>query len=136
VTHTLLQHAEQLAVVRLGAGADLPDWAIAGSLLSVTATAAETSLVCNAASVPRKARSEGPWTAFVVAGPLDLALTGVLHELLTPLATDRIPVFTVSTFDTDWILVPAEQAERAADAWRRSGHTVRPADQHPEETSE
>ena len=131
MTHTLLQYDEQLAVVRLGPGADLPDWAVAGSLLSVTATAAETSLVCNQAGVPRKVRQGGPYTAFAVDGPLDLGLTGVLSELLAPLAGEEIPVFTVSTFDTDWILVPAGEAGRAAEAWRRSGHTVRPA--RPEE---
>jgi hypothetical protein len=33
-------------------------------------------------------------------------------------------VFTISTFDTDWILVPVVKADDAAEAWRRSGHTV------------
>jgi hypothetical protein len=127
VTHTLLQYDEQLAVVRLGPGADIPDWAMSGTLLSVTATAEETSLVCNHRGVPRKARHEGPFTAFAVEGPLDFALTGVLSALLEPLAEAEVPVFTVSTFDTDWILVPADQAERAVEEWRRSGHDVRPA---------
>jgi hypothetical protein len=127
VSHTLLQHDEPLAVVRLGPGADLPAWASSGTLLSVTATADETSVVAAQQAVPRKARQEGPFTAFSVVGPLDLSLTGVLHELLGPLAGEEVPVFTVSTFDTDWILVPAAAATRAAEAWRRSGHTVRPA---------
>jgi uncharacterized protein len=134
VTHTLLAYDEKLAVVRLGPGADLPDWAVSGTLLSVSATAAETSVVCAAGAVPRKARQEGPFAAFAVQGPLDLSLTGVLCALLAPLAAEEIPVFTISTFDTDWILVPAGQAERTVDAWRRSGHEVRPAI-HPEDQS-
>jgi len=129
VTQTLLRHDEHLAVVRLGPGAEIPAWATAGTLFSVTATAAETSIVCGRAAVPRKAQQAGPFTAFAVLGPLDLALTGVLAELLAPLAEEAVPVFTVSTFDTDWVLVPAGQADRAAEAWRRRGHTVRPADQ-------
>jgi hypothetical protein len=135
VTYTLLQHVEQLAVVRLGPGADLPEWAVSGTLFSVTATATETSLVCAQAGVPRKARQQGPFTAFAVEGPLDFALTGVLSTLLTPLAEEEISVFTVSTFDTDWILVPADRADGAADVWRRSGHEVRPADQPTEQPS-
>ena len=137
MSHTLVQHDEDLAVVRLGPGADLPSWAASGSLFSVTATADETSVVCGQAGVPRKARQEGPFKAFAVEGPLDFGLAGVLSTLLSPLAESEIPVFTISTFDTDWILVPAEQAERAAEEWRRSGHAVRsahePTDQSPAE---
>ena len=89
-----------------GPGADVPAWATAATLFSVTATATETSLVCGAAGVPRKAPSEGPYLAFSVAGTLDHALVGVLSGLLAPLADAAVPVFTLSTFDTDWVLVP------------------------------
>jgi len=125
VSRALVQHGEHLAVVRLGPGADLPAWSGAATLFSVTATATETSIVCAQAGVPKKARQEGPFTAFEVEGPLDFTLTGVLHELLQPLTEAQIPVFTLSTFDTDWILVPADSAARAAESWRRSGHDVR-----------
>lgn len=135
MSHTLLQYDEPLAVVRLGPGADVPAWAASGTLLSVTATAAETSIVTARQVVPKKAPQEGPFTAFAVEGPLDFALTGVLHELLAPLAEAEIPVFTISTFDTDWILVPESSAAAAADAWRRSGHTVRPAHEPAEGTT-
>lgn len=135
MSRALVQHGEQLAVVRLGPGADLPAWSGAATLFSVTATATETSIVCAQAGVPKKARQEGPFTAFEVEGPLDFTLTGVLHELLQPLAEAQIPVFTLSTFDTDWILVPAASAAAAADAWRRSGHTVRPAHEAAEGTT-
>lgn len=128
MSHTLLRHDEPLSVVRLGAGAELPAWATSGTLLSVTATADETSVVCAHAVVPRKARHEGPFTAFSVEGTLDFALTGVLHALLAAPAEQEVPVFTLSTFDTDWVLVPAGEADRAAEAWRRQGYDVRPAD--------
>lgn len=124
---TLEQFPEKIAVVRLPPGAEVPDWAESSSLFSITATALETSLVCAARSVPRKARQAGPFSAFAVRGPLDFALTGVLASLLAPLAAEEVSVFTISTFDTDWILVPAGEADRAAEAWRRSGHVVTPA---------
>ncbi len=123
-TFTLEQFPEKLAVVRLGAGAQVPSWAESSSLFSVTATARETSVVCAMRSVPNKAKAGGPFTAFAVQGPLDFALTGVLVALLQPLAEAEISVFTISTFDTDWVLVPVGEADRAAEAWRRSGHDV------------
>jgi len=126
---TLLQHDEPLVVVRLGVGAEIPSWATSGTVYSVTATAVETSLVCGARGVPRKVRQQGPFVAFSVEGVLDFALTGVLAGLLVPLAEAAIPVFALSTFDTDWLLVPADRAPAAAEAWRRSGTEVRDANE-------
>jgi hypothetical protein len=126
-TFNLFRFPETLAVVRLGPGAEIPEWAESSSIFSVTATGTETSLVCAARSVPGKVRSHKPLTAFAVEGPLDFGLTGVLHALLGPLAEDEISVFTISTYDTDWILVHKNDAEKAEEAWRRSGHTVAPA---------
>ncbi len=123
----LFRYPETLAVVRLGPGAEVPAWAESSSIFSVTATAAETSVVCASRSVPRKARHQRPFTAFCVEGPLEFSQTGVLVALLTPLAEDDISVFTLSTFDTDWILVPAGDADRAEEAWRRSGHETEAA---------
>ncbi|WP_067434452.1 ACT domain-containing protein [Nocardioides jensenii] len=123
-TFTLQQFPEKLAVVRLAPGAEVPDWAEASSLFSITATATETSLVCATRSVPTKVVSQKPFTAFAVKGPIDFELYGVLVSLLQPLAEAKISVFTISTFDTDWILVPQGKADEAAEAWRRQGHTV------------
>ena len=41
-----------------------------------------------------------------------------------PLAEAGISVFTISTYDTDWVLVPKDDADRAAQEWERRGHTV------------
>jgi hypothetical protein len=126
-TYTLHQYPEKLVVASLAAGAEVPAWAESASLFSITATASETTVVCAGRSVPAKVKREGPFTAFAVEGPLDFALTGVLHALLGPLAEAGISVFTVSTYPTDWMLVPIDRAEAAAQEWRRRGHTVVPA---------
>ena len=123
-SYVLHRFPETLAVVGLPAGTEVPDWAESSSIFSVTATATETSIVCARRSVPKKVRQAGPFTAFEVQGPLDLALTGVLGTLLAPLADAGISVFTISTFGTDWILVPQGGANDAAEQWRRRGHTV------------
>jgi uncharacterized protein len=123
----LSRFPETLAVVRFGPGTEIPAWAESSSIFSVTATATETSVVCASRSVPSKSRHQRPFTAFCVEGPHALPETGVLVTLLTPLAEDDISVFTISTFDTNWILVPAGDADRAEEAWRRSGHETAPA---------
>ena len=120
----LQRYPETLAVVRLGPGSEVPAWAESSSVFSITATATETSVVCAARSVPTKAVAQRPFTAFEVEGPLDFALTGILAGLLAPLAEAGISVFSLSTFDTDWLLVPGGDADRAAEAWRAAGHEV------------
>ena len=112
---SLSQFPEKLAIVRLGPGSEVPRWAESSSLFSVTATATETSVVCATRSVPAKTPSIKPLTAFMVEGPLDPAMTGVLSALLAPLADAEIPVFPMSTFDTDWILVPQAEAPQRRD---------------------
>jgi len=125
--YTLHQYPEKMIVAKLGPGADIPAWAESASVFAVIATATETTVVCAGRAAPNKVTKEGPFTAFAVADVLDFALTGVLHGLLTPLAEEEISVFTLSTYPTDWILVPTEKAAAAAEAWRRRGHTVVPA---------
>ncbi|HXH79339.1 ACT domain-containing protein [Nocardioides sp.] len=123
-TFTLLQFPEKMAIVRLGPGAEVPQWAESASLFSVTATATETSLICATRSVPTKTPSIKPLTAFQVRGPLDPDAIGILAGLLVPLAEEEIPVYTLSTFDTDWIMVRLVDGAKATEAWRRQGHTV------------
>lgn len=121
---TLQRFPETLAVVHLGPGAEVPSWAESSSIFSITATATETSLVCAARSVPTKAQALKPLTAFAIEGPLDFAQTGVLSSVLLPLAEAEISVFTLSTFLTDWILVPVSSADRVEELWQAQGHTV------------
>lgn len=123
-TFTLEQFPEKLAVVRLGPGAEVPSWAESSSLFSITATALETSVVCAGRSVPTKVIAVRGLTAFALQDSVGNDAAGVLVDLLTPLSEAEISVFTISTFETNWILVPVTEAENAAEAWRRRGHTV------------
>ena len=124
MTYTLQQFPEKLAVVKLPPGAEIPAWAESASLFSITATALETSLICAGRDVPTKVVARKGLTGFAVEGAEDNQQAGVLVQLLAPLAEEGISVFTISTFSTNWILVPLEQADAAAEAWRRRGETV------------
>ncbi|MBM6399375.1 ACT domain-containing protein [Phycicoccus sonneratiae] len=122
----LMEHPEDVSVVRLPSGEEPSfDWNT-GPLASLTRTADETSVVCATASVPRGARTEGPFRAVEVAGPLDFSAVGVFAEILAPLVDAGISVLGLSTFDTDWILVPADRTDDASRAWRRAGFVITP----------
>ena len=112
------------AVCRLGPDAPLAPWMTGGAWTSVTRTATELSVVCSADAVPAGVRCEGGWAALEVAGPLDFGLTGVLASLAAPLAEASLPLFVVSTFDTDWLLVRSAHLGRVSKALTAAGHHV------------
>ncbi len=122
----LMKHPERLSIVRLPGGEEPGfDWA-AGPFASLTRTPDETSVVCLTASVPTRARTEGPFVAVEVAGPLTFGAVGIFATVLEPLATAGISILGFSTFDTDWILVPTDHVGDAETAWRRAGFIVTP----------
>ena len=121
---TLSVLAEPLAIARLEPAAPVPDWAGSGELCSVTRTADELSVVCGDAAVPAGAPAQRGWRALKVHGPLDFSLTGVLAALSAPLAHASIPIFALSTYDTDYVLVRDEDLQRACEALEHAGHTV------------
>ncbi len=112
------------SVCRLSPEEPLPAWGRGGPLWSFTQTAEELSLLCATDRVPTSVRSEGPFRALKVAGPLDFALTGILSSLAQPLAEAGIPIFVTSTFDTDYLLVKADRLEATLGVLREAGHRV------------
>ena len=113
-----------LAIVRLDPAAPVPGWAWFGELCVVSRSADELSVLCSAAAVPPDAQAERGWRALKVEGPLDFSLTGVLASLAAPLADERISIFALSTYDTDYVLVRDEDLAGACEALRAAGHTV------------
>jgi uncharacterized protein len=115
---------ELYAVVRLEPDAALPPWAMQGHFWSITRSDSELSLVCRQEDVPADASAERGWCAFEVAGPLDFSLTGVVSSLVEPLAEQAIPLFVVSTFETDYLLVREHDLHRSVEALTSAGHSV------------
>lgn len=112
-----------LAVCRLDPDSPLPVATPAG-FWSLTRTADEISVILPEDQVQPGWKVEPGWRAFHVAGPLDFGLTGVLASLAQPLADAGIPVFVLSTFDTDYLLVKEVRLERATQTLFKAGHTV------------
>ena len=75
------------------------------SFFSITQTDDELSVVCDQSVVPSHVQKTDHWKAFKVEGPLDFSQVGILSSLATPLAENNIPIFVISTYDTDYLLV-------------------------------
>ena len=91
-------------------------------------TEGELSLVCATAQVPpyTLAREDG-FRALRVAGSMAFSLVGILAGLTGALAAAAVPVFAVSTFDTDYLLVKVERLPEALRALREAGYAVEEA---------
>ena len=110
----------ELTVCKLN---DLEDLGSFGEFFFLGRTKGEISLVCPTAEVPvNTASREDGWSAFRVCGQLDFSLIGILSELTSILAKNRIGVFAVSTYDTDYILVKSKDLDVAKKALRDEGH--------------
>lgn len=96
----------------------------AGQFWSLTSTAEEVSLVCRS-EYAASSRVESGWRLFMVEGPLDFGLVGVLAALSAVLAAAEISIFVVSTFDTDYLMVKSEKIEEAKRVLAAAGHSVR-----------
>ncbi len=121
---TLTLIPEPFAVCRLAPDAPVPPLPLGASLVSLTLTPDELSLVTPEDAAPAGARIELGWRALRVAGPLDFSLTGVLSSLAAPLAQAGIAIFAISTYDTDYLLVRAATLDAALATLRAAGHTV------------
>ena len=74
----------------------------------------------------RDETGEDAWSALWNGdAPHDLKATGMLSAIVAPLAAGGVPVWVVSSFDGDLILVPAARLDEASDALEAAGHQVR-----------
>ena len=92
---------------------------------SLSVTEGEISLVAETEKLPIgfAAREDG-WRALAVEGPLDFSLVGILAKISSALADAGIPIFAISTFDTDYILVKESRFTDACNALKQKGYIL------------
>jgi hypothetical protein len=115
-------------IVRLAPDASVPNWAAKGDFTSISRTAEELSIVCPADNVPREVDPGPRWICLKLEGPFPFSQTGVLLSFIEPLSNNGIPIFAISTYDTDYVLVQEEFAGVALQALAAAGHELWPRD--------
>ncbi|KAA1468105.1 hypothetical protein DENSPDRAFT_372022 [Dentipellis sp. KUC8613] len=91
------------------------------NFLSITKTSEEISIAGSQTSATEA--YEATWRCIKIAGPMDFGLTGVVCNFTTPLKANGVPVFAVSTWNTDYVLVPKDRANDAVEALKADGWT-------------
>lgn len=112
----------RLSVVKLKA---IPETVTGTDIFFLAKTDQEISLVCRTEDVPENAlgRDDG-WRGIRIRGILDFSLIGILSGISGILAENRIGIFAVSTYNTDYILMKEGDFDRALSALSEAGYTV------------
>lgn len=130
---------ESFGICRLHPRARLPRWIFrSASFYSVTRSRNELSIVARQDLIPERFPCERDWRALQVVGPLDFALVGVIASLSLPLARAGVSLFSVSSYDTDYLLVRAKNLDKAIAALEAAGHVFQelPEAAEPPETGD
>ena len=123
-TLTLSVLPYHLAVCRLDRASLVPAWLLDLPFWSVTRTADELSLVLPEENVPGEWKNEKGGRGLMVRGPREFSLVGILAALAAALAVAGIPIFALSTFDTDYLLVKEPDLLHAVEVLTASGYEV------------
>jgi len=116
---------ETYSIYRFKSESDLPDWIYSSDFYSITKTKDEVSLVAvQNDSVSDSIICNRDWRILKIQGPLDFSMTGIIAEITSILSDKKISVFTVSTYDTDYIMVKQRDLDIAIEALLSNGHII------------
>ena len=123
-TFSLVVLDETVGICRLDPSALVPEQVYQSSFFSITRTLDELSIVCNEMHISKADRCSRGWRCLQVKGPLDLSETGILSVLSRILAEAEIPIFALSTYETDYLLVKTQDLNRAVNTLESNGHKI------------
>lgn len=131
--YSLTQLPGGYAICRMAPNTPIPAWLntseiAASGFISITRTPDELSIICAEAVLPTSPDSDmtiaRDWVLLRVDGPFAFDVTGVIAALSLPLAQADVVILALATFDTDYLLVKAEQLPQAVNALTQAGHSV------------
>lgn len=121
---TLQLHSTVLSIHSLDVDADIPAALLKLPLFFISKTQDELSIVCPSSFEIESLDTESDWQALEVVGPLGFSLTGIMANISGVLARAKISIFSISTYDTDYILVKKQTASLALNALKKDGYNV------------
>ena len=121
---TLKLIEETFAIHSLPANSKVPLEVFDAEIYFIAKTYEEVSIVLPESVKIASDDVEPDWQAFEVVGPLDFLLTGILSSISSVLAKEKISIFAISTFDTDYILVKSNKVAQAITALRSNDYQI------------
>jgi len=105
----------------------LPGWVYSSDFYSITNTKDEQSVVTiQSDNISETIACSKEWRILKIQGPLDFSLVGIIADISNILKNEKISIFTISTYDTDYILVRQNDLDDAIKSLRENGHLIFP----------
>jgi len=121
---TLQLLSETFSIHSLPAHSAIPEQVFAANIYFIGKTNDEVSIVIPEHIELSSDDIEPDWKVLEVVGPLGFSLTGILASIATVLANEKISIFAVSTFDTDYILIKNNKVPQAVKALKHNDYCV------------
>ncbi len=86
----------------------VPEWATKGEFTSITRPADELVDCLPGRLSAARLDTQHHWICLKLEGPFPFSQTGVLLSFIEPLSSKGIPIFAISTYDTDYVLIQEE----------------------------
>ena len=116
---------ESFCIHRLPPGTQLdPGCFDAATWYSVTRSLDELSVVAPEGIDLGPGDRQPGWSCLQIGAILDFSLVGVLAGIARVLADANVSIFTISTYNTDYILVRRADLDTAVSALTAAGHVV------------
>jgi uncharacterized protein len=114
----------RFALTQLPPGSALPTWP-RGHFVAVLQSKEGISIVSDQTAVPSGFKTRQGFRCLEIEGTFDLESVGVVAAAAQPLSAAGVSLFAYSTWETDYILVPEGDLDRATTALTEAGHKVR-----------
>ena len=121
---TLAVMQETFTIHSFDVDTPIPPAVYQSKVFFIARTYDELSVVCPSHVKLDSNEQEEDWAALEVLGPLGFSMTGILSNISGVLASAKISIFAISTFDTDYILVKKSLINDAATHLSKAGYKV------------
>jgi hypothetical protein len=115
---------DKYSVYQFTERADLPSWICKSEFYSITGTRDELSVVAVENPGSNGVQENKGWKVLRITEPLEFSLVGVIAGMTSILKEEGIPVFVISTYNTDYILVKNENLSECIIALEGRGHKI------------
>ncbi|WP_299806407.1 ACT domain-containing protein [uncultured Shewanella sp.] len=121
---TLATHPELYTIHSFSSESVIPAEIFQQEMFFIGKTKDEISVVVSSTLVLDSIEQEEDWRCLEVLGPLGFSMTGILANVSGTLADEKISIFAISTFDTDYILVKKDTLTEATKALKKKNYQI------------